>query len=67
MFKIGSIVGFAAILAIVLFVFTGRPEAAGGEAQPRAAPSKHCNTREVALDEGYGVTRLETQVVCAED
>lgn len=67
MFKISSIVGFAAILAIILLVLAGRPEASGGEAQIGVALNNDCNTREVALDEGYGVTRLETQVVCAEE
>ena len=57
MIKMGSIVGLAAILAIILLVLTGGPEASGGEAQLGAAPSKDCNTREVALDEGYGVVR----------
>jgi len=37
------------------------------EAQASAAPTQGGVTREVALDQGYGVTRTETRAVCAAD
>jgi hypothetical protein len=65
MVKLGLIMGLATSLALIFLAYTAKPEASGAEVQTGAAPSKGCVTREVALDEGYGVTRFDTRIVCA--
>lgn len=67
MMRMGSILGLATSLAVMFSAYTGAPEASVAEAQTTAAPSDGCVTREVALDEGYGVTRTEKRVFCSAD
>ena len=69
MAKIVFGLGFVISLAILAIAMTGEPSAGGVEAQAgvisNAAIAKaHCATREVSLDEGYGVTRKVTQSSC---
>jgi len=57
-------------LAIVSVAFTETRDPAGAETQAAQASepkSNGCVTREVALDEGYGVTRTEKRIVCGEN
>jgi hypothetical protein len=46
--------------------FAAAPEASPASQQPRFDPSMQaiCKQVEVALDEGYGVSRHETRYVC---
>jgi hypothetical protein len=57
-------------LAIVSVAYTETRDNAGAETQAAQASeprSSGCVTREVALDEGYGVTRTEKRIVCGEN
>lgn len=63
MVRVGSIFGFALGLAILFAAYMGAPDASIAETQ--AAGLDGCVAENVALDEGYGVTRTETHVVCA--
>ncbi len=67
MIKLGLIMGLATSLAVIFLAYTATPEASLPDAQAGAAPGKGCVTREVALDEGYGVTRLDARVVCVKE
>jgi hypothetical protein len=67
MIRLGSIFGLVFSLALIFAVYMGTPEAPGAEAQATAAPGEGCVAEKVALDEGYGVTRTETRIVCAKD
>lgn len=69
MIKMASIVGMVMGLVMVFSAYTGAPEGSSAEAQaaPATEAPSGCVTREVALDEGYGVTRTETRVVCSKD
>ncbi len=64
MIRLGSIFGFVFSLALIFAVYMGTPQAPGADAQATAAPGEGCVVEKVALDEGYGVTRMETRVVC---
>ncbi|MGO9674104.1 MAG: hypothetical protein ACLPSF_08055 [Methylocella sp.] len=62
MLRLGSILGFALGLAIMFAAYMGTQDRS--VAEPQAADAG-CIAQKVALDEGYGVTRTETHVVCA--
>jgi hypothetical protein len=64
MIRLGSILGFALGLAIIFAAYMGTQDQSVAETQT-GAPG--CVAQKVALDEGYGVTRTETRVVCAKD
>ena len=66
MIRMGLILGFIMSLALIFAAYT-ETQGSVAEAQASAAPIQGCVTREVALDQGYGVTRTETRAVCAED
>jgi hypothetical protein len=63
MVRLGSILGLALGLAIIFAAYMGTQDPS--VAEPQAAEG--CVARKVALDEGYGVTRTETRIVCAGD
>jgi len=65
--KTVSIIGLLASLGVMFAAYTATPEAA--DAGLRAEPSRgtSCVSREVALDEGYGVSRMETRLVCPDN
>jgi hypothetical protein len=67
MMRLGSIFGFILVLGLIFAAYLGTPEASVAEAQSNAAAAKGCIAEKVALDEGYGVTRVETRLVCAKD
>jgi hypothetical protein len=50
-------------LALVLILGAGAFAVAGPQSD-RVEASENCATREVPLDEGYGVTRVELREVC---
>lgn len=61
--------GLAFSLAAVTVAFTETRDAADVEtkaAQSSESQSSRCVVREVALDEGYGVTRTEKRLVCSD-
>ena len=60
--SIGLLLGFTVVFA----AFMSWPNPASVEAQVGTASRKACAAREIALDEGYGVTRTETRLVCKE-
>jgi hypothetical protein len=66
MIRMGLILGFIMSLAVIFAAYTETQGASVAEAQASVAPIQGCVTREVALDQGYGVTRTETRAVCAE-
>ena len=63
MVRLGSILGFALGLAIIFAAYMGTQDTSVAEPQS----TEGCVAQKVALDEGYGVTRTETRVVCAKD
>ena len=68
--RVASIFGLAVTFAVMFLAYSGTPEASNAEAQTAQmveAQGKTCVSREIALDEGYGVTRTETRLVCADD
>lgn len=60
--------GFAISLAILAIAMTGEPSVGGVEAQASlmrdSAAHAHCSTREVSLDQGYGVSRKVVERTC---
>ncbi len=68
--RVASILGLAMSFAVIFSAYSGTPEASNAEtqtAQTADAAGKTCVSREIALDEGYGVTRTETRLICADD
>jgi hypothetical protein len=68
--RVASILGLAMSFAVIFSAYSGTPDASSVEtqtAQMADAAGKNCVSREFALDEGYGVTRTETRLVCSED
>ena len=55
--------GFAALAMIVAAVFATMPSAGQLEARERTARAP-CHTEQVALDQGYGVSRMVERRVC---
>jgi hypothetical protein len=65
MIKAGAIFcGFLGIIIIALMIASAPPEGDVLAAQPQFSDDG-CVTRELALDEGYGVSRKVSQRVCA--
>lgn len=67
MTRVISIVGLVASLALIFAAYTATPEAASVEGIVADTFAEGCIIREVALDEGYGVTRTEKRIICAKD
>lgn len=68
--RLASVLGLAISFAVIFSAYSETPEASGGEtktAEAAQSAGKTCVSREFALDEGYGVTRTETRLVCADD
>lgn len=66
MVRLGSLFGFVLGLAILFAAYMGTQDSSVAEPQS-ASLGAGCTAEKVALDEGYGVTRTETYVVCAEE
>lgn len=64
MTRLGSVLGFALGLAVIFAAYMGTQDTSVAETQPGDGG---CVAQKVALDEGYGVTRTETRVVCANE
>jgi len=56
---------FVGFLAMMLAV-ASLPQSGTVEAREKAAAVEGCATREVALDEGYGVSRKMSQLICTD-
>lgn len=67
MSKAVSIIGLMASLGVLFAAYAVTPEAGDVGLRAAASPVGGCISREVALDEGYGVSRTETRLVCAEN
>jgi hypothetical protein len=67
MTRVISIVGLVASLAMLFAAYTAAPEAANVEGTIPDTFTEGCVIRNVALDEGYGVTRTEKRIICAKD
>jgi hypothetical protein len=61
-----SIVGFVVSLGALFATYSVAPEAGEKSLHVDAALDKGCVSREFALDEGYGVSRIETRLVCGD-
>jgi len=57
----GCLIGF-----FVLLAFISVPQGSDVEARETNIGKSGCVTREVALDEGYGISRKISQLVCDE-
>lgn len=66
MSKAVSILGLLASLGILFASYTISPETADAGSGTETSLSDGCIAREVALDEGYGVSRTEMRLVCAD-
>lgn len=66
MSKAVSIIGLLASLGVLFAAYTVTPEAADAGSRADTSLGNGCVRREIALDEGYGVSRMETRLVCAE-
>jgi hypothetical protein len=66
MAKVVFVLGFGIGLAILAIAMTGSPQASGVTAPDvhAAMSAAHCSLHEVALDEGYGISRKVLQRVC---
>lgn len=62
-----SVVGLVLSLGMIYVAYAETPEAAGVENPTAEAVGDGCVIREVPLDEGYGVTRTEKRIVCAQE
>lgn len=67
MTRLGSILGFVFSLAVIFTAYMGTQDASVAETKAQAVLDEGCVSENVALDEGYGVTRTETHIVCAKD
>lgn len=67
MAKLIFVLGFGIGLAILAIAVTAGPQASTVAAPDvhAAMSASHCSLREVALDEGYGISRKVLQRVCA--
>ena len=63
MIRLGSVLGVAFGLALVVAASAAMQDASVAETQT-AALDAGCVAEKVALDEGYGVTRIETRIIC---
>ncbi len=64
MIRLGSIFGFVLSLGLIFAIYMGSPDLSLADAQANASLGEGCVSEKVALDEGYGVTRTETHIVC---
>jgi hypothetical protein len=67
MTRVISIIGLIASLAMIFAAYVETPEAASVESAATETLGEGCVIREVALDEGYGVTRMEKHIVCPKE
>ena len=67
MIKMVSIGGLLLGFTVMFAAFISWPNPASVEAQVGTASRTVCVARDFALDEGYGVTRTETRLVCSKD
>lgn len=67
MTRVVAIFGLLASLAVIFAAYSEMPEAARADRPTVEALADGCTLREIALDEGYGVTRTEKHVVCAKE
>jgi hypothetical protein len=63
MSKAISLLGLAIVLGLALIFFAGTPRTGSLMAREGAKP-QDCHTIEIALDEGYGVTRHSFRPSC---
>jgi hypothetical protein len=56
--------GLAIVAIIAAAIVATMPSSGTVEAHERTAKSTPCHTEEVALDEGYGVSRVAMRRVC---
>jgi hypothetical protein len=66
MTRVISIIGLVVSLARIFAAYVETPEAASIESAATETLGE-CVIREVALDEGYGVTRMEKHIVCPKE
>ncbi len=62
MTKLLSTFGFFAGVALLALAFLNPPSV--GPSQAREDSASACRTVEVPLDEGYGITKVESREVC---
>ena len=67
MSKAVSIIGLVVSLGVLFAAYTVAPEAADVGLRADTSLGNGCVRHEVALDEGYGVSRVETRLVCADN
>jgi hypothetical protein len=65
MIKMVSIGGLLLGFTMMFAAFMSWPNPTSVEAQVGTASGEACVARDFALDEGYGVTRTETRLVCS--
>lgn len=63
MLRLGSILGFVLGLAVLFAAYMGAQESSVAETKT-AGLAQGCVAEKVPLDEGYGVSRVETRIVC---
>jgi hypothetical protein len=61
-----SIIGLVVSLGVLFAAYTVTPEGSDGTLHVDASLGNGCVSREFALDEGYGVSRIETRLVCSD-
>jgi hypothetical protein len=67
MIKMVSIAGLLLGFTVMFAALMSWPNPASVEAQVGTASRMACVARDFALDEGYGVTRTETRLVCSKE
>jgi CHASE1-domain containing sensor protein len=60
-----SIMGLLLSLGALFAAYSVTPQAADVALRAETRVGSDCISREIALDEGYGVSRMETRLVCA--
>jgi hypothetical protein len=60
------IVGLMTSLGFLLAAYAVTPQARDAGLRADRSLGNGCVTRQIALDEGYGVSRTETHLVCAD-
>jgi hypothetical protein len=62
-----SLLGLFIVCAILAIAIGGTPRSGDVEARESDASinAKNCHTEEIALDEGYGVSRKEVRRICS--
>ena len=64
--KTVALFGLAALAMIAAALFATMPSAGQLEARERSARAP-CHTEQIALDQGYGVSRMVERRVCEDD